>query len=47
MEPTDNELPDSLTEMPLIDRIMPTLLPALQVSLLGLYTFKWVACSAG
>lgn len=36
MEPTDNELPDSLTEMPLIDKIMPTLLPALQVSLLGL-----------
>lgn len=36
MEPTDGELPGSFTEMPLIDRITPTVIPALQVSPLRL-----------
>ena len=36
MEPTDGELPGFFTEMPLIDRILSTVIPALQVSPLGL-----------
>jgi hypothetical protein len=35
MEPPDDELPGAFTEMPHIDRILPTLVPALQVSPLG------------